>query len=55
MAAALRILVLGLVFLLPGGSLILAALAARSAVKHRSWLKVLPSEGPRGRRSLRIG
>ncbi|HUB07084.1 MAG TPA: hypothetical protein VMB50_08785 [Myxococcales bacterium] len=42
MGSAVRILFLAIIFLLPGGSLVLAGLAARSAVKNRSWLKVLP-------------
>ncbi len=38
MASAARILLVAIIFLLPGGSLILAAWAARTAVKNRAWL-----------------
>lgn len=39
MAGAVRLLFLAVIFLLPGGSLVLAALAARSAVRNRAWTK----------------
>jgi hypothetical protein len=50
MAVAVRILLMAIVFLLPGGSVILAAYAARAAVKGRAW-KLPGLNGPAPRPS----
>jgi hypothetical protein len=38
MAGVARVVVMAAVFLLPGGSLLLAAYAAHTALKQRAWL-----------------
>jgi hypothetical protein len=44
MAGVVRLVVMAVVFLLPGGSLLLAIYAAHTALKQRSWL---PARLPR--------
>ncbi len=40
MAGAARLFLIAVVFLLPGGSLALAAYAARLALRQRAWIPV---------------
>ena len=43
MAGAVKVAVMAVVFLLPGGSLVLAAYAAKLALKQRAWAPI-PNE-----------